>query len=82
VTDQDVAALAIEARFWRHAGTKEDAIRGELGDTPMRHYQRIARLLDDPAALAHDPMTVGRLRRVRDRGRRRCLATPLATPQV
>ena len=82
MTEQDAAALALEARFWRYAGAKEDAIRRELGESPTRHFQRIARLLDDPAALAHDPVTVGRLRRIRDRGRRRRLATPLATPRV
>lgn len=71
LTDQDVAALDLEARFWRHAGTKEDAIRRELGVTPIRHYQRVARLLDDPAAIAHAPVVVARLRRIRDgRGRR------------
>jgi hypothetical protein len=82
VSEQDVAAIALEARFWKHAGAKEDAIRTELGTTPTRHFQRIARLLDMPEALAHDPVTVGRLRRVRDRGRQRRLATPSATPLV
>lgn len=71
LTEQDRAALDLEGRFWRHAGAKEDAIRAELGATPTRHYQRIARLLDDPAAIAHAPVVVARLRRIRDaRGRR------------
>ncbi len=70
----DRAALDLEGRFWKHAGVKEDMIRSRLGVTPVRHHQRVLRLLDDPAALAYAPATVLRLRRVRDArspGRRR-----------
>lgn len=70
LTDADRAALDLEGRFWKHAGAKEDAVRVELGVTPTRHYQRVARLLDDPAAIAYAPFVVNRLRRVRAAGRR------------
>jgi hypothetical protein len=58
--DTDRAVLDLEARFWKHQGTKEAAIRTELGLTPVRYYQRLARLLDDPAALAYAPAAVRR----------------------
>lgn len=65
LTDTDRAALDLEGRPWRFAAAKEEAIR-RARSTPIRHYQRVARLLDDPDALAYAPVTVYRLRRLRD----------------
>ncbi|MEU5423585.1 DUF3263 domain-containing protein [Streptomyces sp. NPDC001407] len=67
--DRDV--LALERRTWPGPGAKERAIREDLGLTPTRYYQLLNALLDDPAALAHDPVTVNRLRRLRDARRER-----------
>lgn len=69
LSDQQRAILDIERRFWRTAGGKDDAIRA-LGLTPVRYYQVLNRLLDHPAALEADPLTVNRARRLRT-GRRR-----------
>jgi hypothetical protein len=64
--------LAFERQWWRHAGAKEEAIRREFGVGPTTYYQLLSRLLDDPAALAGDPMLVKRLQRQRaSRGRQR-----------
>jgi hypothetical protein len=63
LTERDKAVLDMEGRFWRHTGTKEAAIRAELGMTQVRYYQALRRLVDDPAALAYAPVTVNRLRR-------------------
>jgi hypothetical protein len=41
------------------------AIRSHFG-SPARFYQRLGRLLDDEAALRHDPELVYRLRRIRE----------------
>jgi hypothetical protein len=57
--------LAFERRWWRHAGAKEQAIRDTFGLSSTRYYQLLNALLDNPAALAHDPVLVGRLRRLR-----------------
>jgi hypothetical protein len=32
----------------------------------VRYYQLLNALLDDPRALSHDPVTVNRLRRIRE----------------
>ena len=64
------SVLAFERRFWRHAGAKEEAIRRQFGIGPTAYYQLLSRLLDDPAALAHDPMLVKRLQRQRASRRR------------
>ncbi|GFH36773.1 DUF3263 domain-containing protein [Streptomyces pacificus] len=63
---RDRAVLAFERASWAGPGTKERAIREELAITPTRYYQLLNALLDDPRALAHDPVTVNRLRRVRE----------------
>jgi hypothetical protein len=57
--------LAFERRWWRHAGAKEQAVRDTFGLSSTRYYQLLNAVLDDPAGLAHDPVLVGRLRRLR-----------------
>ncbi|OPF84630.1 hypothetical protein VT50_0200935 [Streptomyces antioxidans] len=72
LSERDLAVLAVERRGWPGPGAKERAIRERLGLSPTRYYQQLNALLDDPRALEHDPVTVNRLRRIRDerRGRR------------
>ena len=66
LTPREQAILAMERQGWPGPGAKERAIREQLGLVPVRYYQLLNALLDDPRALAHDPVTVNRLRRVRD----------------
>jgi hypothetical protein len=66
LSERDVAILAFERRWWRHAGAKEQAIRDDFGLSAARYYQLLGALIDLPAALAHDPMLVKRLQRMRD----------------
>ncbi|MEU1617707.1 DUF3263 domain-containing protein [Streptomyces sp. NPDC005722] len=66
LTEQDRAVLDIARRAWAGPGAKERAVRERLGISPTRYYQLLNALLDDPRALAHDPVTVNRLRRTRD----------------
>ncbi|MER5913789.1 DUF3263 domain-containing protein [Streptomyces sp. NPDC001982] len=63
---REQAILALERRGFTGPGAKERAIREELGLAPVRYYQLLNALLDDERALAHDPVTVNRLRRVRE----------------
>jgi hypothetical protein len=58
--------LALERQGFSGPGVKERAIRERLGLAPVRYYQLLNALLDDPRALAHDPVTVNRLRRIRE----------------
>ncbi len=58
--------LALERRGFPGPGAKERAIREELGLAPVRYYQLLNALLDDERALVLDPVTVNRLRRVRE----------------
>lgn len=63
--ERELAILAFERQSWRHAGAKEQAIRDQFELSATRYYQLLNALLDNPAALAHDPVLVGRLRRLR-----------------
>lgn len=60
------AVLEFETRRFKNAGRKEQAIRDEFDISPTHYFQIVNALLDDPAALAHDPTLVSRLRRLRE----------------
>lgn len=59
------AVLDFESRRFKNAGRKDQAVRDELGISPTQYFQILNALLDDPAALAHNPTLVARLRRLR-----------------
>ncbi|SNY04740.1 Protein of unknown function [Paractinoplanes atraurantiacus] len=65
LSERDREILSFEARWWKHAGSKEQAIRDTFELSSTRYYQLLNALLDNPAALEHDPVLVGRLRRLR-----------------
>ncbi len=63
--DREQQMLALERQWWKYSGAKEQAIR-ELFDLSATHYYQILNaMIDTEAALAHDPMLVKRLRRLR-----------------
>jgi Protein of unknown function (DUF3263) len=62
---RDREILAFERQWWKYAGAKEQAIRELFDMSATRYYQVLNALIDDPAALAVDPMLVKRLRRLR-----------------
>jgi hypothetical protein len=63
--------LDFEREWWKHAGPKERGIRERFGFSAARYHQLLNRIVDDPAALTHDPMLVRRLRRLREERRRK-----------
>jgi hypothetical protein len=67
---RDRAILDLERSWWRLPGPKEAQIRARLDMSRTRYYQRLGELMEMPAALAYDPLTVKRLRRYRDLRRR------------
>ena len=60
--------LAFESAWPRHDGSKDLAIRRDLGITPARFYQLLGRAAKTVEGLAADPITA---RRVRERSVRR-----------
>jgi Protein of unknown function (DUF3263) len=70
LSEREAAILDLERTAWTLPGRKEALVRQRLGLAPTTYYKLLAGLLDDPEALARDPLVVRRLRRVRDRRRR------------
>ena len=57
--------LAFENAAPTGGGVTSAAVRSEFGVTLARYHQMLSGVLDDPAALRHDPVLVHRLRRLR-----------------
>ncbi len=62
---RDREILAFERQWWQYAGAKEQAIKDRFDLSPTRYYQVLNEIIDNPAALAEDPLLVRRLRRLR-----------------
>jgi len=71
LTDRERAMLVFERKWWRHPGSKEQAIREAFDWSPTQYYQRLNALLDLPAAVEFEPLVVGRLLRLRTTRRTR-----------
>lgn len=65
MTETELAVLAFEKKWWKYAGANETAVRDEFDMSMTRYYQVLNAVIDKPAALAADPMTVSRLRQLR-----------------
>jgi hypothetical protein len=65
LTSREQEILAFERQWWKYAGAKEQAVRELFDMSSTRYYQVLNALIDRPEALAHDPMLVKRLRRMR-----------------
>lgn len=65
LTPDELDMLALERLWWQFAGAKEARIREQFGCSATRYYQRLSALIDRDDVLAHDPLLVKRLRRVR-----------------
>ena len=70
ITDRDKAILDFERSWWAEPGPKEAVIRERFELSATRYYQILQELLDDPAAMAYDPLVIRRLQRSRSRRRR------------
>jgi hypothetical protein len=66
LSELDLRLLEFERTWWRHAGSKESAIRELFNLTPPAYYQMLNNLIDRQAALLAEPILVKRLRRIRD----------------
>ncbi|MBK6763359.1 MAG: DUF3263 domain-containing protein [Micrococcales bacterium] len=74
LSDRDRAILQFEKTWWRFEGAKHAAIREQFHVSATRYYQLLNALLDDPAALAAEPVVVRRLQRQRQ-SRRAAIAS-------
>ena len=65
LSELEIKLLEFEKNWWRHAGSKESAIKELFNLTPPAYYQMLNNLIDREAALLAEPLLVKRLLRVR-----------------
>lgn len=65
LSEEDQEVLDFERSRWKYAGAKETAVRERFDMSLTRYYQVLNRIIDEPAALVHDPLLVKRLQRLR-----------------
>lgn len=66
LSDRDRGILDFERDWTRSAAAKDEAVLAQFGLSLARYYQLLNAVIDSPAAIAHDPLLVRRLQRVRD----------------
>ena len=66
LSELEIKLLEFERNWWRHAGSKESAIKELFNLTPPAYYQLLNNLIDRQEALMAQPILVKRLRRIRD----------------
>ena len=71
LSESDRSILEFEGSWWLYPGPKDRAIREYLDISATRYYQVLRRLIDDPDADRVAPMTIRRMRRLRDEAKRR-----------
>lgn len=70
LSERDLEILQFERQWWKYAGAKEAAIKDLFDMSATRYYQVLNALIDNPDALAADPMLIKRLRRLRSQRQR------------
>ena len=60
------ALLDFERGWWQLPGPKDEMILERLGCSSADYYRALVTLLDNPEAHRYDPLTVLRLRRMRE----------------
>ncbi|MEA2024375.1 MAG: DUF3263 domain-containing protein [Actinomycetota bacterium] len=66
VSERDRKVLDFEGSWWLFPGPKDRDIREYVGMSATRYYEVVRRLIDNDDALAYAPMTVRRLRHMRN----------------
>ena len=71
LSESDRTILDFEGSWWLYPGPKDRSIREYLDISATRYYQVLRRLVDDPDAERVAPMTIRRMRRMREEAKRR-----------
>ena len=70
LTERQQAILDFERGWWTEDGVKDLLLRERFQCSTDDYYGELNGLLDNPEALAYDPLVVRRLQRARERRRR------------
>lgn len=70
LSERHAAMLDFERSWWSNTEPRERVIRARFQCSPDEYHAELTAVLDDPAALDHDPLVVRRLARLRLRARK------------
>jgi hypothetical protein len=73
LSERDRAILEFESSWWLYPGPKDRSIREYLDMSATRYYQALRRLVEDVEAERAAPLTIRRLKRMRDQAKQRRL---------
>lgn len=62
--------LDFERSWWNHSEPRDQVIRARFQCSPDEYHAELTKVLDDEAAMQHDPLVVRRLKRLRRRARK------------
>ncbi len=64
LTALEMALIDFERWWWKLPGPKHRDLQVAFGFDAAEYYERLRYLIDEPSALAYDPLTILRLRRM------------------
>ncbi len=67
LTTREQVVLDFERSWWKLPGPKDRDIKEQLGFSATVYYRVLRKTLDTAEAMAYDPLTVRRLRKLRAR---------------
>jgi hypothetical protein len=82
LSERHQAMLAFEAAWFTLDEDRHDAIRARFACSVEEYNLELNDVIDQPAAMDHDPLVVRRLRRFRDRRRRALLDGTASTGET
>jgi hypothetical protein len=68
--ERSAAMLDFERAWWNNDEPRDQVIRARFQCSPEEYHAELTKVLDDPAAMDHDPLVVRRLKRLRLRARK------------
>jgi hypothetical protein len=70
LSERSAAMLDFERAWWNIEESRDQVIRARFQCSPEEYHAELTTVLDDPAAMDHDPLVVRRLKRLRIRARK------------
>ena len=70
LSERHAAMLDFERSWWTNEEPRDQVVRARFQCSPESYQTELTAVLDDPAALEHDPLVVRRLKRLRLRARK------------
>ena len=70
LSERHAAMLDFERSWWSNEEPRDQVIRARFQCSPDEYHAELTTVLDDPAAMDHDPLVVRRLKWLRRRARR------------